>query len=309
MQKLLFILFFVPALSAYSQTTDTIFVTSNSLNVHTVLTKPDNVSGSKLAFIIAGSGPTDMNGNQSSMENNSLLYLSNALVEYGIATVRFDKRGIAKSSYQGYDESEIIIEQYANDFSSILNHYKKIGYKEYFVIGHSEGSLIGLISLQKNKIMGFISLSGAGNSADVLLKEQLKPRVPPAFFNQVELIIDSLKNGQVVSNIPPQLSSLFRPSLQPYLISWFKYSPTELIKTIDCPSLIINGDKDIQMDIKEAKMLHASASHSQLVIIENMNHILKPVEGNMQKNMATYTNPDLPISTELVKYIVDFIKR
>lgn len=309
MKSLLFVTFLIFALSAYSQTTDTMFVQSNNVKIHTVLTKPENINNSRLAIILAGSGPTDLNGNQPNMKNNCLLYLSNALVDIGIATVRFDKRGIAKSTYQGFNESELNIEQYASDVTAIVNHFKQKGFVDIYIIGHSEGSLIGLISLQNVKVKGFISLSGAGNSADVLLKEQLKPKLPSTFFNQVVVIIDSLKNGQIVTNTPPQLNSLFRPSVQPYLISWFKYNPTTLIKTINCPSLIINGSKDIQTHVKEAEMLYAAASNSQLAIIDNMNHILKPVDGDMQANIATYTNPDIQISDELVQKIVDFFKK
>ncbi len=309
MRNLLFVIMLLIVPSSFTQTTNTIFVKSDNLEIHTVLTKPVSANASKLAILIAGSGPTDLNGNRPNMKNNSLLYLSNSIVDSGIATVRFNKRGIAKSTGQGFNESELNIEQYANDVTSIINHFKQIGFKEIYVIGHSEGSLISLISLQNTKVQGFVSLAGAGNSADVLLKEQLKPKLPPAFFNQAEVIIDSLKNGEIVSNTPPQLNFLLRQSVQPYLISWFKYSPIDLIKTIDCPSLIINGDKDIQTDVKEAEILHAAASNSQLTIINNMNHVLKPVTGDMQENIATYTNPDLQISDELVKNIVEFIKK
>jgi len=310
MKKTFFFLIFATVYNfSNAQITDTAFKQIGNAKIHTVLTKPDNLSDSPLAIIIAGSGPTDMDGNQPSMKNNSLLFLSNALLANNIATLRFDKRGIAKSSYQGFNESDLNIELYANDVTSLINYFKQKGFKDIYIIGHSEGSLIGLISIQKIKVNGFVSLCGAGNSADILLKEQLKPKLPPTFFNQVEIIIDSLKNGKVVSNTPPQLNSLFRKSVQPYLISWFKYNPTDLIKTIDCHSLIINGDKDIQIDVEEAEILHAAASNSQLAIINNMNHVLKPVTGDMQENIATYTNPDLQISDELVKNIVEFIKK
>ena len=308
MRTSFFILFLLLGLSVYSQISDTIYVESDSLNIHTVLTKPEDIDISKLAIIISGSGPIDLNGNKPNVKNNSLLYLSKEIVSNGIASVRFDKRGVAKSSYSGFNESELVVEQYANDVSSIINHYKQIGYKEIYLIGHSEGSLIGLISLQRTKVKGFISISGAGNSADILLKEQLKPKLPPTFYNQVVVIIDSLKNGQIVSNTPPQLNSLFRQSAQPYLISWFKYQPTELIQYIDCPSLIINGNNDIQIVEKEAEILHSAASNSQLAIIDKMNHVLKKVDGDLQANIATYTNPDLPISDDLVQKTVEFIK-
>ena len=295
-------------LSTYSQTVDTIFVESKNVKIHTVLTKPDNIETPILAIIIAGSGPTDLNGNQPNLKNNSLLYLSNALIGNNIATVRFDKRGVAKSSYKGLGESDLNIELYADDVNVLINYFKLKGFHKIYVIGHSEGSLIGLISAQNSNLKGFISLCGAGNSADILLKKQLKPKLPPAFFNQVELIIDSLKNGQIVNNVPAQLNSVFRPSVQPYLISWFKYSPTDLLKHLTCPTLIIQGGKDIQIDVQEAEILAKSSPNGNFVLIKDMNHVLKTISGDIQVNVASYTNPDLLLNEELVKNIVEFIK-
>jgi pimeloyl-ACP methyl ester carboxylesterase len=283
-------------------------VESKNVKIHTVLTKPNNLETPILAIIIAGSGPTDLNGNQPNLKNNSLLYLSNALVDNNIATVRFDKRGIAKSSYLGFNESGLKIELYADDVNVLINHFKSKGFRKIYLIGHSEGSLIGLISAQKSNPEGFISLCGAGNSADILLKKQLKSKLPTAFFNQVELIIDSLKNGQLVNSVPTQLNSLFRPSVQPYLISWFKYSPTYLLKDLTCPTLIIQGEKDLQIDVQEAEILAKSTLNGNFVLIKDMNHVLKTISGDIQENVASYTNPDLPLNEEIVKNIVAFIK-
>jgi pimeloyl-ACP methyl ester carboxylesterase len=309
MKKLFLFAFFATLFnSAQAQITDTAFIHLENAKLHTVLTKPDNLTNSPLAIIIAGSGPTDMNGNNPMMKNNSLLFLSNALVANNIATVQFDKRGIAKSSYPGFNESDLKVELYAADVTSLITHFKQKGFNNIYLIGHSEGSLIGLISIQNSRIKGFISLCGAGNSADVLLKEQLKPKLPITYFNQVEIIIDSLKNGHLVKNTPMELNALFRPSVQPYLISWFHYNPTELIKNIDCPTLIIHGEKDIQVGLQEAEMLDNASKNSQLEVIKNMNHVLKPILGDLQENLAAYTNPDLLISEELVTILREFIK-
>ena len=310
MKKIL-VLLILTLLANYSpaQITDTSYVQVSDVKIYTVLTKPDNASDYPLTVIIAGSGPTDLNGNQTNMKNNCLLYLSNALVEHNIATLRFDKRGIAKSAYEGFNEADLNIDIFANDVTALINYFKEKGYNKVFIIGHSEGSLIGLISAQKTPVSGFISLCGAGNSADVILRKQLKPKLPPAFYTRVESIIDSLKNGQTVKNTPPQLNALFRPSVQPYLISWFKYDPAKLIAGLTCPILIIQGNKDLQVDQDEASILNQAAKNSKLVIINQMNHILKTISGDMQENVASYTNPDLPVNKDLIKNIIEFIRK
>ncbi len=304
-----FILIILSVLFAHAQgqISDTIYINIDNAKIHTVLTKPAN--SKVLAIIIAGSGPTDLNGNQTSIPNNSLLYLSDALAANNIATVRFDKRGIAGSSDRSIKESDITIYTFANDVVSITNHFKQQGFKDIYLIGHSEGSLIGLIAAQNMNIKGFISLAGAGNRADSILKKQLKPQCPPALYSQTELLLDSLKNGMTVKSYSPLLVSLFRPSVQPYLISWFRYDPAELIKNLKCPVMIVQGDKDIQVDLQESEILAKAAPTGKYLIIKDMNHVLKTIAGDMQENIASYTNPALPVNDELVKNIVEFIKQ
>jgi predicted alpha/beta hydrolase len=66
-------------------------------------------------LIIAGSGPTDRDGNQPRLNNNSLKLLAEGLSRSGIASLRFDKRGIAKSRMAGLKEEQLRIETYFKD--------------------------------------------------------------------------------------------------------------------------------------------------------------------------------------------------
>ncbi len=289
--------------------TDTIAIELSDLAIHSVLSNPQNIKTPPVVLIIGGSGPTDLNGNQPLMHNNSLKFLSDALVDKGIATLRFDKRGVGKSSYPEFKESNLTIDQYAKDVKSMIKFLQGKNFRGIYIIGHSEGSLIGLIALQDIKVDGFISIAGAGYSADSLLKKQLKPKLPFNLYNSVEFIIDSLKNGNYVKNIPQQLNTLFRPSVQSYLISWFNYTPAALIKNLDCPSLIIQGDKDIQTDMEGAQKLANAKEKARLVKVKNMNHILKTIDGGLQENIQSYTNPELKINSELVNAIVNFINK
>lgn len=292
-----------------AQITDTLSIQVENAKIHTVLTHPAGLTGAPLAIIIAGSGPTDLNGNQTAFKNNHLLYLSDALVANNIATVRFDKRGTAGSAYPGFKESDFRVDDLANDVAALIVYFKQKGYSDIYLIGHSEGSLLGLIASQNLNIKGFVSLAGAGNTADSILKKQLKPQCPPELYSQVESLLDSLKNGMTVKSFPPQLVSLFRPSVQPYLISWFKYNPAKLINSLKCPVLILQGNKDIQVDLQESEILAKASKNGKYTVINNMNHVLKTIPGDRQENIASYTNPSLPVNEELVKNLVEFIKQ
>lgn len=258
-----------------------------------------------VALIIAGSGPTDRDGNNPAMKNNSLKKLAYELSKNGIASLRYDKRGIAESKASAKSEADLRFEDYVEDAKAWIallkadNRFSKI-----VVIGHSEGSLIGMLAATNAD--KFISLAGAGQSADKILKEQLAAQ-PKAVQEMSFPIIDSLKNGKKVDNVPPMLQALFRPTVQPYMISWFKYDPQNEIQKLRIPTLILQGTNDIQVSLEEAKRLSTANPKSEMVLIENMNHIFRVVQGDRQANMATYAKADLPIADKLVEVITTFV--
>ncbi len=282
--------------------------TSISGKLHGILTMPEKKKKkTPIALIIAGSGPTDRDGNNSMMKNNSLKLLAEQLALNGIGSVRYDKRGVAGSISAARSESELRFENYISDAKDWINWIKiNNPHSKIIVIGHSEGSLIGMIAATENAD-AFISIAGAGRAIDIVLKEQLGSQ--PKMIKDISFqIIDSLKIGKTKDSINPMLFSLFRPSVQPYLISWFKYDPQIQIKNLHKPSLIIQGNNDIQVTTEDANLLYKANPKNKLIIIDKMNHIFKLVEGDRKINVDTYNNPSLPIAPLLIENIVKFIK-
>ena len=260
-----------------------------------------------VVLIIAGSGPTDRDGNNPKMKNNSLKMLATELSKNGIASLRYDKRGIGKSKNAGLKESDLRFENYSEDAEDWIDFLKQDNrFGDIVVIGHSEGSLIGMIASQKKNVAKFISIAGVGQSADKTIREQLKSQ-PATVLESASPILDKLVQGEMVENIPSMLNSLFRPSVQPYMISWFKYDPSKEISKLEKPVLIVQGTTDIQVTIDDAEKLAEANPKAKKQIIKGMNHIMKTAEIDRQKNIQTYSQPDLPVKTELIKVIVDFI--
>lgn len=272
------------------------------------LTVPDEVKKCPVALIIAGSGPTDRNGNNPMMKNNSLKMLAEALAKNGIASLRYDKRGIGESKASAVTETSLVFENYTEDAKSWINFLKlDKRFTQLTIIGHSEGSLIGMIAGAKaNK---FISIAGAGESADKLLKSQISSKSNKVIEDMTFPIIDSLKSGNKVKKVDPMLNSLFRPSIQPYLISWFKYDPQTEIKKLTVPILIIQGNNDLQVPVQDAENLSKANKNAELDIIDKMNHIMKIIDGDKQANMESYNNETLPISETMTTKIMSFIKK
>ncbi len=263
----------------------------------------------KIALIIAGSGPTNGDGNSPYFKSNTYKYIAEELARNGISSVRFDKRGVGKSLKAGKKESDLRFEMYIDDANQIVNAISKFNYKEIIIIGHSEGSLVGMLVASSNKnITKYISVSGAGSSADVLLKEQFKSQ-PDEVSTRAVLMIDSVKAGIPVPSIPPYLKSVFRKSIQGYMNSWFKYDPQVEIKKVKVPILIIQGTHDIQVQVIDGQNLYLANPKATLRIIDNMNHVLRIVESeDRTENLKSYNNPGLPLSSEFLKAVVEFCK-
>jgi pimeloyl-ACP methyl ester carboxylesterase len=306
------VLFFSIA-NAQTNNQDTFKETNVTLKINVdqlygTLTVPDNIKKCPVALLIAGSGPTDRNGNNPMMKNNSLKMLAEALAKKGIASLRYDKRGIGESKASAITESSLVFENYTEDAKSWINFLKQDKrFSQLTIIGHSEGSLIGMIAGAKaNK---FISIAGAGESADQLIKSQIASKSNKQIEEMTFPIIDSLKSGHKVNKVDPLLNSLFRPSIQPYLISWFKYDPKAEIKKLIVPILIVQGSNDLQVTVKDAENLVQTNKNSELIIIDKMNHIMKIIDGDNKANMESYNNETLPISETMVNKIVSFIKK
>ena len=269
------------------------------------LLSPKKQNNTPLAILIAGSGPTNRDGNQAHLKNNSLKYLAEGLAEKEISVFRYDKRIIAQMNKGTVQEDKLTFEDGVNDALLVVNYFKK-KYKNIINIGHSEGALIGILVAQKTPVSKLISLSGAGSNSATLIEEQIKKNAPQ-LKEEAQKVLNLLKKGEQVDNISPYLAPVFRKSVQPYLISWFKYDPTKEITKIKIPVFIIQGTNDLQVERKEAQLLKEAQPKAQLLLVEGMNHILKEVK-TIEENQQSYLNPDIPISPKLIEAIAQFIK-
>ena len=175
------------------------------------------------------------------------------------------------------------------------------------VIGHSEGSLIGMLATRTTGANAFVSIAGPAQNASKVLRDQLRPKLPDSLWRNSERILAVLEQGDIATAIPPELTMLYRSSIQPYLISWFRYTPAEEIGRLTVPVQIIQGTTDIQVPLLEAQALQMAKPDAELKIINGMNHVLKAVSLNPKHQIASYSDPTLPVVPELVEGISQFI--
>jgi len=278
--------------------------------IHGTLETPKDLRFAPVALIVSGSGPTDRDGNIAFMgKNNSLKMLAEGLAASGIASVRYDKRGVAASAAAGPREEALRFETYVEDaegWGRILLQDRR--FSRFIIIGHSEGALVGAVACRRIGAHGFVSIAGAGRPAFELIGSQLKRNAPPALLAESNAILDRLRKGLTTDRIPPSLMALFRPSVQPYLISWFRYDPARELSRLAVPILIVQGTTDIQVGVSDAERLLKANKRARLLLIEGMNHVLKIVTNQAELQVKSYSDPDLPIAPELTEKVAGFIK-
>jgi pimeloyl-ACP methyl ester carboxylesterase len=269
-----------------------------------------------VVLIIAGSGPTDRDGNSpiavapgKTLQPDTYKLLAQALADDGIATVRYDKRGIGASAaaVPNNDESKYSFDTGIDDAAGWITMLRPDRrFSKVVVAGHSEGSLVGMVAAQRAKADGFISLEGAGRPAADVIREQLTERGAPV--SMFGAILDSLSAGKTVDSTPPALAALFRRSVQPYLISWFHYDPAAEIRKLPYATLVVQGTRDIQVTMKDAKLL-AGAPGAKLLTVDGMTHVLKvgPVDAAAQI-AGVYTDPSIALPPELVSAIAAYVR-
>jgi len=281
-------------------------------SIYGTLMLPKGNSPFPVVLIISGSGPTDRNGNSRILKgpNNSLKMLAEGLAANGIASLRYDKRGIGESAKAMGKEADLRFDDYINDaalWAKKLRDDKR--FSTLTIAGHSEGSLIGMVAAGRAAADAYVSIAGVGKPVSQLLIEQLRKQLPPETLKSAETIMAGMAAGKTTDPVPPDLMAMFRPSVQPYMISWFRYDPAKEIGKLSVPILIAQGTTDIQVGVDEARSLSTGAPSAKLLLIDGMNHVLKNVPIDTVKQIASYSDASLPTDALLISEMSAFVKK
>ena len=242
-------------------------------------------------------------------------------MKHGISSLRIDKRGLYGSNSVIEDPNNVVVNDYVEDIIDWINLIKKnTCHKNIWILGHSEGGLIALKTALdlKATLDGLILAATAGVSFGQILRNQLEQNSSNLTITKDAFdIIKQLENGQHVEMTPydSSLQRLFAPVIQNYLIDLISYEPTELISEVNLPTLIIQGDQDIQVSLESAHNLKMAQPRSKLAILNGVNHILKKPYAQKNKalttreNLASYRDTKLEIAPDVIKEICKFITK
>ncbi|EKZ6372358.1 alpha/beta fold hydrolase [Klebsiella aerogenes] len=272
-----------------------------------------NQKTTAIVLIVPGSGPTDRDGNNPlGVHASPYRLLAEGLAAKGFATLRIDKRGMFTSAMAVEDANAVTIADYVDDVRAWVKVLRRQMYNPcIWVLGHSEGGLVALASAQEEDVCGVVLIATPGRPMGEVLRGQLIANPEnEMLLKQALPIIDALEHRRRVdiTNMHPALQNLFNPAVQGFLINAFSYNPCQLISTISKPVLVLQGQRDLQVKDTDARLLKAANPQASLVILPNMNHVMKEVISDDRKvNIASYAEPALPLAPGLIDSLEHFL--
>src|SRR2546430_3845152 len=286
---------------------------NGSLQLSGTLTLPRSAAGRiPVAVLIAGSGPTDRNGNSMmGIKPNSYAQLAWRLAERGIATLRYNKRGMP-GTIGTVDLAHLTLDDFAADARAAAESLARDArFSRVFLVGHSEGASLALIAARSSPVVaGVVSVSGLGRSLGVVLREQLARQFDSATLVRYDTAMAQYLRGEQPKDVPPLLGVLFVPINQTFMRSLSAFDPPGAIRAVRQPVLIVQGGRDVQVTVADAERLRAARPDAQLVVVPLANHVLKQTtDTTLQGQMPTYQNPTVPIMPDVASAIADWIRK
>jgi len=288
-------------------------IKSGALELGGTLVIPRGATGRvPVVVIIAGSGPTDRNGNSlMGIRPNSYAQLAWQLAGRGIATLRYDKRAMPGTKGT-FDLTKMTLDDFAADARAAaesLAHDSR--FSKVVLLGHSEGSALALIAARQGApVAGVISVSGLGRPLGVVMREQLARQFDSATLVRYDTAMAQYLRGEQPKDVPPQLGPLFVPINLSFMRSLTSFDPPAAIRAVHQPVLIVQGGRDLQVTVADAERLHTAKPDAQLVVVPLANHVLKQAtDTTLAGQMPTYQNPTVPIMPDVANAIADWILR
>ncbi|PJJ07116.1 hypothetical protein CLU83_0262 [Flavobacterium sp. 1] len=305
------------------------------------LSRPSKEGKFPVVILITGSGPE--NRDEELLGHKPFLVLADYLTKKRIAVLRFDDRGVAKSTgdYKTATTMDFVKDVQAG--IDYLKTRKEIDKNKIGLIGHSEGGVIAPIVAGNSKDVDFIVLlAGTGIRGDKLMllqKEKIERQmgVPEneiqkgqgIFKGAYDIILASSANDDTLNTKinsylklqfgdkmnEKQISGLVSQITSPWMVYFLKFDPASALEKVKCPVLAINGDKDVQVpadvNLDAIKKSLAKGRNSKITtkVLPNLNHLFQECKTGLPNEYETIEQTFSPVALEEIsKWILVQVK-
>jgi dienelactone hydrolase len=287
-------------------------IRSGNIDLKGTVLLPENDDLKKLVLFVHGSGPQDRD--ESIFENKPFKDVAESLYSKGIASYRFDKRTLTNP--ESFNDKSTIDDEVTDDIVSIVNYLKQDGqFKEYeiIVLGHSLGAnLAPLIANKSNQISKIILLAANARPLEVLIAEQYDYLYK---LNPSQELLEASKKvkGQIAVLKSKDFNINTAKEKLPFNLSWYywksilDYNPLEEIKKVKTPILILQGERDYQVTMKDFELWKSTLKNNNkatLISYPKLNHLFMSGEGISEpKEYLTKGNVDATVIDDIYNFV------
>lgn len=313
--------------------TDTAFTSFDGTRLAGTIVVPAGSENKKFPMVvmITGSGP--QNRDEEIFEHRPFAVIADALARNGIASLRYDDRGTAKS--QG-NYAEATIETFTNDAKSALEFAKSLPYaSKTGLLGHSEGGTIAVLIAAEQMPDFIISMAGMVVAAKQTILEQnlrmldkvgITPAEKDASLKLIDILFDQIIAQHMAGKSEPldidlicKENSLTVPSIvlesvkrnnsarNAYFDSLVSLDPTPVLKKIKCPVLALNGAKDTQVNPdSNLQAFSLNLPDAEIHRLEGLNHLFQTCTTG---DLSEYNQIKETISPTALNLILTFLNQ
>ncbi len=252
-----------------------------NINLAGTFTKPNKLGEFQTVILISGSGP--QNRDEEIMDHKPFLVLSDYLTKQGYAVLRFDDRGTYASEGDFSTSTSL---DFATDVEAAIDYLKTrddVDKSKIGLIGHSEGGVIApLVASERSDVAFIILLAGTGVPGKTIIVDQIfeinkangeseeynlaSTEISKLSFDYLESILDKADKKDLLTTymselikthehfILPQnissdqfIKSQVEQLCSPWMSFFLFYNPQDALTKTTCPTLAINGNKDLQV--------------------------------------------------------------
>ena len=289
------------------------------------LTIPEGDGPFPALVLVSGSG----------QQNRDEELMNDYLSRRGVAVLRYDDRGMGGSTGEVLNATSLDFSYDAEAAFNFLLNQKEINASQVGILGHSEGGIINFMVAERRPEVAFlVSLAGPAVNGIEVLKEQQAAILRAQGMSEEMVQFSGNANAQMfdiieASNDRVEADTLLRQLLKgwgyneelteqtvgqmasPWMYYFLKYDPTDAIVKTNCPALLLNGSKDLQVlasqNLPAYEKIIAEHGKTNLTLREmpDLNHLFQHCETG---SPTEYVEIEETISPEVLEAIVEFVK-